>query len=79
MGLCFLGQTRVCKHYKASLEKLAFSRELSHPPLSDYSASEEDAYLSSPKVNAEFAAAILLAGRFLGAEISSKLRGEKGF
>lgn len=59
LGLCFLGQTRACKHYKASLEKLVFFRELLHSPLPDYSASEEDAYLPSPRVNAGFAAAVL--------------------
>jgi len=59
LRLCFLRQTRACKHYKASLEKLAFFRELLHSPLADYSASEEDAYLPSPRVNAGFAAAVL--------------------
>lgn len=37
LRLCFLRQTRACKHYKASLEKLAFFTEPLHSPLPDYS------------------------------------------
>lgn len=50
LRLCFLRQTKAFKHYKASREKLAFFRELSHSPLADYSASEENVYLPSPRV-----------------------------